>query len=85
MLALSFSDLHLLIPQVSCSCEGSFLLCLFFSLSPPASMSIKVAITEIEIHILISGSDNKRVFYSAHITPPQIITTSGMEKFQKQS
>lgn len=62
-----------------------FALLIFLSLSPPASMSIKVAVIEIEIHILISGSANKRVFYSPHISPPQIITTSGMEKFQKQS
>lgn len=45
-----------LIPQLSCSCEGHFAP-ITFSLSPPASMSIKVTTTEIETHILISGSD----------------------------
>lgn len=58
-----------LIPQLSCSCEGHFAP-ITFSLSPPASMSIKVTTTEIETHILISGSDIKRISYLLPITPP---------------
>lgn len=45
----------LLTPQVSCSCGGSFALMSFFfssSLSPSVSMTINVAVTEIEIQIL---------------------------------
>lgn len=58
-----------LIPQLGCSCEGHFAP-ITFSLSPPASMSIKVTTTEIETHILISGSDIKRISYLLPITPP---------------
>lgn len=56
-----------LIPQLGCSCEGHFAPITF---SPPASMSIKVTTTEIETHILISGSDIKRISYLLPITPP---------------